>query len=118
MFSSSGTRAPGSANFPKNTDDDEDDGDRDGLSSGALAGILLGIMFLIPAILVCYSVCYSVCSLVAKWKEKIQERPELRNWRLAVSNPAFTVPVPGPASATPYNPYYHDNQSGDFNDSY
>ena len=108
MSSSSGTRAPGSANFPTNTDDDEDDGDRDGLSSGAIAGIVLGV---VAALL--------VCSLVAvKCRNKIQEKAELRNRRLAVPNRAFTVPVPGLASAPPYNPYYHDNQSGDFSDSY
>ena len=44
MSISSGTRAPGSSDAPKDPNDDDDDDDKGGLSGGAIAGIVLGLI--------------------------------------------------------------------------
>ena len=127
---SSGVRAPGSSDAPKDPDHDDDDDDKGGMSGGAIGGIVIGVI--IPIIVVAIIVVKlrkrgrvpknqpvqpvaappAVVSYNAPTPAYSPYGPEpgvpVHSTRIAMPQPSYdqTVSPAVQASAPPYNPYY------------
>jgi len=127
---SSGTRAPGSSDAPKDPDDDDDDDNKGGLSGGAIAGIVIGVIAaIIVAVIIVVKCCNrdrvpknqpvqpvtappAVVSYSAPTPAYPPYGPEpgvpVHSTRIDMPPPSYdqTVSPAVQASAPPYNPYY------------
>ena len=128
---SSGTRAPGSSDAPKDPDNDDDD-DKGGMSGGAIGGIVIGVIAaIIVAVVVIIVVKRSKRNRVPKSQpvRPVAAPPATVSYnsptpayppyapepgvpaystRIDMPPPSYnqTVPPAVQASAPPYNPYY------------
>jgi len=113
---SSGTRAPGSSDAPKDPDNDDDD-DKGGMSGGAIGGIVIGVIAaIIVAVVVIIVVKRSKRNRLPKSQpvrpayNPYGPEPDVPSYstRIDMPPPSYnqTVPPAVQASAPPYNPYY------------
>ena len=126
---SSGTRAPGSGDAPKDPDDDDGDDDEGGLSGGAIAGIVIGVIAAIIVAVIIVVKCRN--------RDRVPKNQPVQSVAAPPAVVSYSAPTPayppdGPepgvavhssridmppsydqamppavhASAPPYNPYY------------